>query len=947
MPASDTVDNASGNTTSPRHAAGSPARRPREGVGDDSQPSLLGPILNNIPFASLKGFLPLSQEKAGAAGAATSSSSSPPIPQLSESSATWQDVDLGDGHISRVLLLSSARHALQVFALRHGVIPDDPHVREQFPPPEEVASIPDVVYEADVKASALHAIRPLGRPAKERVLHAHVLPKTFWGKRGPVVALTVHSAGSPSPPHGHIALVLVSLASGKAFQRVDLGVGVTAAVSSSPRVIAVTMSHPTPTIHLFDRNLSSIHYIHNLPSNPHTLLPVASLSGRLLAFATTEPSATPGADGLGSIVTAASSTRLRASSGSARPTPPPTTQGALLTSAVEIGGGVARGVWAGLKMGAKAASQASGGRLATSAPAERGPLEAENVYAAESRSVEDGALQESGSAARPPAGVWIKIIDVQSSGSATPELIAHFRLPPTRSLVASPRPSGSNGRHVPSPGAHPVTFLSFSPRSSRLFAAASDGRAFHLLDVRPRGAAAGKRSACKGEVWASYVLRRGNTSAVVRSASWSSDERWIAVGTGKGTIHVFPINPSGGKPSASSHTSVKVPNPVQQQPLSIEVGPYARLRPLATPAEGESEAAPRSFALATFGSTRLNPLDKEVLLQDVAIYHPATSHLDLARLAARRITSTAQQPPIEGSPRRSNLTEMMREKAGLLPDGDLAVESELKSRWAMPMGGGPAEETAVALRLPSKAPLKAAEGNSLRHAEIRTHSSSLRLLPPSIYLSPQVEFFGAVPTDDYSPLSVLDKVARTKRMVYRPEIEVHPATPDANSFGEPLNSALHSVLESRPAPQLPQLPNGSPSKASLWNSIPIRQVTANIGDGVERVRREYARAQHARQRRREMPTGSSLSFEDDTVFATAADDAESSLSSGQLPTTSSSVADDERDEEWGDGWEEEYKRAVEDEGPDDLVLGLMDEQEEERKRWEAKQKEMVAKYEKM
>lgn len=411
---------------------------------------------------------------------------------------------------------------------------------------------------------------------------------------------------------------------------------------------------------------------------------------------------------------------------------------------------------------------------------------------------------------------------------------------------------------------------------------------------------------------------------------------------------VFPINPSGGKPSASSHTSVKVANPVQQQPLSIEVQPYARLRPPTATADGEGEAVPRSFALAAFGSTRLNPLAKETLCQDVVIYHTATSHLDLARLSAHKIISTAQQAPIEGSPRRSNLTEMMREKAGLLPDGDLAVDSEVKSRWAIPLGGGPANEAAVALKLPSKAPLKAAEDKSLRHAEIRTHSSSLRLLPPSIYLSPQVEFFGAVPTDDYSPLSVLDKVARTKRMVYRPEIEVHPATPDANSFGEPLNSALHSVLESRPAPQLPQLPNGSPSKGSLWNSIPIRSVTANIGDGVERVRREYARAQHARQRRREgIPTGSSLSFEDDTVFATAADDAESSLSSGQLPTTSSSVVDDEHDEEWGegDGWEQEYERAVEDEGPDDLVLGLMDEQEEERKRWEVNQKQMAAKFE--
>jgi hypothetical protein len=68
--------------------------------------------------------------------------------------------------------------------LRHGVIPDDPHVREQFPPPEEVASIPEVVYEADVKASALPGVRPLGRLTKERVLYAHVLPRRSGESEG-------------------------------------------------------------------------------------------------------------------------------------------------------------------------------------------------------------------------------------------------------------------------------------------------------------------------------------------------------------------------------------------------------------------------------------------------------------------------------------------------------------------------------------------------------------------------------------------------------------------------------------------------------------------------------------------------------------------------------------------------------------------------------------------
>lgn len=221
-------------------------------------------------------------------------------------------------------------------------------------------------------------------------------------------------------------------------------------------------------------------------------------------------------------------------------------------------------------------------------------------------------------------------------------------------------------------------------------------------------------------------------------------------------------------------------------------------------------------------------------------------------------------------------------------------------------------------------------------------------MPASVYLSRQIEFFAAVPTDEYSPLSVLDKDARTRRLVFRPEVEIHPPNADARSFDEPLNSALHSVMESRLAPQFPQLPNGSPSKSSpFWSSIPIRHVAANLGEGVDRVRREYVRAQHQRQRRRESNAAqNSVSFEDDTVLAPRpsseeSEDVESSPSS-LLPTSSQGGDEDE----WGDAWEDEYRRAVEDDGPDDLVLGLLDEEEEERRKWERRQKELAKEYQK-
>lgn len=225
------------------------------------------------------------------------------------------------------------------------------------------------------------------------------------------------------------------------------------------------------------------------------------------------------------------SIRARSSSDAAQQPGPQSTQAALLNSAVEIGGGVARGLWSGIKMGARAAS-ASHARMASSAPAERGLGDDDNVSVStsESRSVED-SLPEGAIALL--KGIWVKIVDVKSEL----DLIAHFRLPPVRSLIST-----ASGQLQRSPtvtrGNQPVTFLEFSPNGTRLFAASVGGRAFHVLDIRPRKTKRHKR-APRGEVWESYILRRGNTFASVCSVTWSPDDRWIAVGTAKGTLREF------------------------------------------------------------------------------------------------------------------------------------------------------------------------------------------------------------------------------------------------------------------------------------------------------------------------------------------------------------------------------------------------------------------------
>ena len=57
-----------------------------------------------------------------------------------------------------------------------------------------------------------------------------------------------------------------------------------------------------------------------------------------------------------------------------------------------------------------------------------------------------------------------------------------------------------------------------------------------------------------------YNLRRGRTSAVVEGSDWSKDGRWLAIGTRKRTVHVFAVNPYGGKPDIASHLEGRVRN---------------------------------------------------------------------------------------------------------------------------------------------------------------------------------------------------------------------------------------------------------------------------------------------------------------------------------------------------------------------------------------------------
>jgi len=47
--------------------------------------------------------------------------------------------------------------------------------------------------------------------------------------------------------------------------------------------------------------------------------------------------------------------------------------------------------------------------------------------------------------------------------------------------------------------------------------------------------------------WHVYALRRGWTSGVIKAINYSGDGRWVGICTRKRTVHIFIINPHGGK----------------------------------------------------------------------------------------------------------------------------------------------------------------------------------------------------------------------------------------------------------------------------------------------------------------------------------------------------------------------------------------------------------------
>ncbi|RIB09119.1 hypothetical protein C2G38_2109403 [Gigaspora rosea] len=127
-----------------------------------------------------------------------------------------------------------------------------------------------------------------------------------------------------------------------------------------------------------------------------------------------------------------------------------------------------------------------------------------------------------------------------------------------------------------SPHTHPVGYLSFNPSGSFLFSTSVQGHQFHIFEI------VGKRRQRRGNKNLKHVyqLSRGYTNAIVSDGGvgWSGDSRWCAVASGRGTVHVFAINPYGGPAHLPSHIRGWVNN-VDELYKSTTQSPVVRIKP--------------------------------------------------------------------------------------------------------------------------------------------------------------------------------------------------------------------------------------------------------------------------------------------------------------------------------------------------------------------------------
>ncbi|CAK9805245.1 Breast carcinoma-amplified sequence 3 homolog [Anthophora quadrimaculata] len=138
-----------------------------------------------------------------------------------------------------------------------------------------------------------------------------------------------------------------------------------------------------------------------------------------------------------------------------------------------------------------------------------------------------------------------------------------------------------------------IVAMTFDLSGALLMTADKRGHDFHVFRIQPHPG--GPTLAAVHHL---YILHRGDTTAKVQDMVFSSDTRWAAISTVRGTTHVFPVAPYGGPVGVRTHSTPHVVNrlsrfhrsaglmddgtrshsPVSHSELPLSVYPYSNPR---------------------------------------------------------------------------------------------------------------------------------------------------------------------------------------------------------------------------------------------------------------------------------------------------------------------------------------------------------------------------------
>ncbi|GAA5928702.1 uncharacterized protein JCM15063_003944 [Sporobolomyces koalae] len=432
-----------------------------------------------------------------------------------------------------------------------------------------------------------------------------------------------------------------------------------------------------------------------------------------------------------------------------------------------------------------------------------------------------------------------------------------------------------------------VALVSLSPSSASILTASAPSHSFDIFELQPASTigvsatgVAASSDGSSGKVWHRYRLQRGFSAARATSASWTQDGRVVAVGTAKGTAHVYAIQPRGGKANFEDHFNAQVKNLADLPPLSITLSSVARIRSdIPITESGYSSLGPSpSFAFVpksdTFASTfrptgsdslpapqhasHNSNATREPSILDMLAFYP---HLATAQMHRLQVIASSPTSAVAAAGRGdvgklattavSGLTQLMKSRggfngstqAGRAADDakkDLVVSSSAQAEWRL---ARTADEEDVTEQLSEYDDAEAAKFRPARtrwsaYAEIETFSRSPRVLPRSIYQSHQFNF-ASLPVDHAASLAQgVYRAINTRPLEMRCEVLVRQGVSTTTqelgsaaslevrsepaSFDQPIKTAMQTVLDNGAilsgSPQLPapSFPVGVAAKQGSW-----------------------------------------------------------------------------------------------------------------------------------